>query len=244
MLLRFRALLIHLSASTVLGLVAVAIVFMLWYPSPMHKVVGVTDIFLMIVGVDVVIGPLLTFIVYREGKKSLRIDVATIVFLQLSAFSYGLWTVAEGRPAWLVFNVDRFDLVQVYQIDARKLEQASPDFSRPSWFGPRWVSAHPPSGNEERKTIIFEALAAGVDIAHHPELYQPLSAATDSIRLRARPLELLSKFNQRAEVAKVLARWPEADGFLPMAGKVHPVSVLVHKESARVVAIVDLNPWD
>lgn len=51
-------------------------------------------------------------------------DLTVIAVLQLGALSYGLWTVAEGRPAWLVFAVDRFELVRVLDIDKRKLDAA------------------------------------------------------------------------------------------------------------------------
>ena len=60
MILRVRAFLIHLSASALLAVMALAVVFGLWYPAPLHAAVGVSAIVLLLVGVDVVIGPLLT----------------------------------------------------------------------------------------------------------------------------------------------------------------------------------------
>lgn len=243
MSLRIRAFLIHLAASIVLALVAMAVVFAVWYPSPLARAVGVTEIFLILLGVDVVIGPLLTLVVYKAGKRSLRFDLATIVCLQLTAFAYGFWTVAEGRPAWLVFSVDRFELVQAYEIDDRKLSEALPMYRNPSLFGPGWAAARRANA-EERKDVLLESLLAGVDVAQRPNFYSDLITAADGIRQHAQPLSALEKFNPTAEVAKVLARWPEADAFLPMMAKVHPVTVLIHKESARVVAIVDLNPWE
>lgn len=241
---RVRALLIHLAASAALALLAVVLVFFVWYPSPLQKAVGVTQVFFIVLAVDVVIGPMLTFVVFKPGKKSLHFDLATIVFLQLVAFGYGLWTVAEGRPAWLVFNADRFDLVQVYQIDSRNLEQAKAEFRNPSWIGPQWVAARRPDSAEERKAILFEALSTGVDVAQRPILYRPLSDEADTMRRGAHSLNELERYNPTVEVAQVLARWPEADAFLPMMATTHPVTVLIHKGSAKVVAVVDLNPWE
>lgn len=239
-----RAFLIHLAASALLAMMTLMLVFFVWYPAPLHRAVGVTEIFLIVLGVDVVIGPLLTFVVFKPGKKSLRFDLATIVCLQLAAFFYGLWTVAEGRPAWLVFNADRFDLVQAYQVDSRKLDQARPEYRSSSWFGPRWVAAHRPDDAEERKTILFEALTTGIDVAQRPALYRPLSEEAASIKAKAKPLAELERFNPSVEVAKLLAAWPEADAFLPMMCRVQAVTVLLNKESARVIAVVDLNPWE
>lgn len=243
MRLRIRAFLIHFAASCALGLAVMGLVFGVWYPAPLYKAVGVTDIFFIVLAVDVVIGPLLTFIVYRAGKKSLRFDLATIICLQLIAFSYGLWTVAEGRPAWVVFGVDRFDLIQVYEIDSRKLDQAPAIYRTPSLLGPKWVSARRATP-EERNDVLFESMFAGVDTVHRPNFYRELSVAADGISRYAQPLKALEKFNSPAEVARVLAKWPEADAYLPLMARVHPMSVLIVKESAKIIAVVDLNPWE
>lgn len=241
---RLRAGLIHLAISAGVALLTVSVVFLLWYPQPLHAAVGVTAIFFIVLGVDVLIGPLLTTVVYRPGKKSLRFDLSVIALLQLSAFAYGLWTVAEGRPAWLVFSADRFDLVQAYEIDQRKIAQADDSYRSAPWFGPRWVSAKRPESADERQTILFEAMFAGVDIPQRPELYRPLGDAAKAMQEHARPLDELLKSNSPADVKAVRQRWPAADAFLPMMARVHPVTVLIDKESAQVVAIVALNPWE
>src|SRR5690606_7616795 len=116
---RFKAFLLHLAASTLIALLALLLVFKLWYPAPLHEALGVTQIFLLLLLVDVVLGPLLTLLVYKTGKKSLVMDLALIAALQLAALGYGLWTVAEGRPAWVVYNAGRFDVVTVVDIDTR-----------------------------------------------------------------------------------------------------------------------------
>ena len=241
---RLRAGLVHLSISAFVALIAVGLVFLLWYPSPLHKAVGVTDIFLIVLGVDVVIGPLLTIVVYKPSKKSLLFDLSTIALLQLIAFSYGLWTVAQGRPAWLVFSADRFDLVQAYQIDQRKVGEAPVEYRSAPWFGPRWVSARGPDSADQRQTIMFEAMFAGVDIPQRPEFYRPLNDAAKRMLARAKPLEELSQYNPQSAVDETLQQWPAADAFLPMMASAHPVTVLINKASAKVVAIVDLNPWE
>lgn len=240
---RIRAGLIHLSVSALVALIAVGVVFLLWYPQPLQQAVGVTEIFFIVLGVDVVIGPLLTTVVYKQGKKSLRFDLATIAVLQLAAFTYGMWTVAEGRPAWLVFSADRFDLVQAYEVDQRKLAEAKPEYRTVSWSGPRWVSAHRPDSAEQRQTVLFEAMFAGVDVPHRPELYQPLEAEAAAMRQRAHPLDELARYNPQAEVDAVLRRWPEANAYLPMMARVRPMTVLIDKASAKIVAVVDLDPW-
>ena len=203
-----------------------------------------THIFLILLGVDVCLGPLLTLIVYKSGKKTLKMDLTIIVLLQLSALIYGLHTMAEGRPAWLVFNVDRFDLVRVNDIDERKLNDAALEYQSSSWFGPQWVAAKRPEGGDERNDLILESGFGGADLAQRPNLYQPLSAQKDAIAQGVLALSKLSEFNTAEHVNALLAQHPRADAWLPLRANNQDMVVLMHKASAEVVAIVDLRPWD
>lgn len=240
---RLRAFFIHLMASAGMAVVIFLVVFGVWYPSPLAGAVGVAAITLVLLGVDVVLGPLLTLIVYKPNKPSLKFDLAVIVALQLTAFGYGVWTLAEGRPVWLVFSVDQFELVQAYQLDQRKVSLAKPEYQVQSWLGPSWVAAKRAATPEEKQAILMESLMAGVDIAQRPEQYVPLSDQAKEIREHAHPLAELSQFNPAERVREELKAWPEADAFLPMMARVNPMTVLIQKESAKVIAVVDLNPW-
>jgi len=62
----------HLAISIAIALFFIALVFFVWYPAPLAKAVGVTQIFLMLIAIDVIIGPFLTLLVYKEGKKTLK----------------------------------------------------------------------------------------------------------------------------------------------------------------------------
>ncbi len=241
---KFKAFLIHFSGSLLLALAALALVYGLWYPAPLAAAVGVTAIFLIILGVDVCIGPLLTFVVYRPGKKTLRFDLAVIIALQLAAFAYGLWTVAQGRPAWLVFNVDRFDLVRALNLDDRFPDKTAPEYRHAPWLGPRWVAAPMPTDVEARNQLLFEATMAGIDLPQRPDLYRPLAGEAAALRAKAQPLDTLLQFNPASALAAVKARWPQADAWLPLMSNVQPMVVLLKKDSAEVVAVVDLRPWE
>ena len=240
--LRLKAFFLHLCLSGVIALLALWLVFKLWYPAPLHTAVGVTHIFLLLLLVDVILGPLLTLLVYKVGKKTLVFDLAVIAALQLSALGYGVWTVAEGRPAWLVFKADLFDLVRALDIDTRKLEQARPEFRQPSWLGPRWVAAAPPSDSAERNELLFEAVQGGSDVPQRPDLYQPLADNRERVKERLYPLSELQKFNSVDDVQSAISQWPEADAWLPLMAHM-PMVVLLRKETAYVVAVVDLRPW-
>ena len=241
---RFQAFALHLAISALIALAVIGLVFFIWYPAPLASATGVTRIFLMLLAIDVILGPSLTLLVYKPGKKTLVFDLAVIACLQLAALSYGLYAVAEGRPAWLVFSVDRFELVRVNDIDEHKLDEAPADYRQPSWLGPQWVAASNPVDSEARNELMFEALLGGTDIAQRPNLYQPLTQQSDLMRQRAQPLSALHRFNAPEQVQRIVQAHPQANGWLPLRANNQDMVVLMHKASAEVVAIVDLRPWD
>lgn len=243
MIARLKAFAVHLSLSALVALASLALVFQLWYPSLMSVALGVTNIFLLMLLVDVVLGPLLTLLIYRKDKKSLKLDLAAIAILQVGALLYGLHVVAEGRPAWVVFSVDRFDLVRPIDIDTRYSDKVAAEYQTPPLGGPRWVAAIRPTDPQVLSDITLEAVFSGLDLQHRPYLYAPISVAAESIRARALPLEQLSKFNSQEKVGAALQQWPEADAWLPLWANVKPMVVLIDQKSAEVIAIVDLDPW-
>lgn len=240
---RTKAFLMHLAASAVIALLAVLMVFQVWYPAPLHKALGVTHIFLLLLLVDVTLGPLLTLLVFKLGKKTLIMDLTIIASLQLVALVYGLWTVAEGRPAWIVYNVDRFDVVTAVDIDTRQLDEALIQYRNAPWTGPQWVGAARPENPEQRNNILFEAALGGSDIAQRPNLYRPLLAIAEAVRQRAQPLEKLNDFNDAAEVRDALQNWPSAAAWVPLMARAKPMVVLLGENKSDVIAIVELHPW-
>ncbi|MDR2031059.1 MAG: hypothetical protein LBP86_02095 [Azoarcus sp.] len=227
-----------------MALAALALVFLLWYPAPLHEAVGVTHIFLLLLGVDVIIGPCLTAVVARPGKerKKLLFDISIIVTVQLAAFLYGMHTVAEGRPLWLVLNVDRFTLVRAPDMDTRRLDDALPEYRQPRWDGPQWVFAPLPTDLEASNALTFESVFDGVDIYQRPEFYRPLAEGRSLMQAKALPLDKLEPLNAEDDVRRILDAHPDADAWLPLMSK-QPMVVLLRKEEGKVVAIVDLRPW-
>ena len=82
---RFRASGFHFVISLLVGLVLLALCWFMWYPAPMLMAIGGHEIFLLVVGIDVVLGPLLTLVVFKSGKKTLKFDLAVIALLQIAA---------------------------------------------------------------------------------------------------------------------------------------------------------------
>jgi hypothetical protein len=236
---------IHLGVSLCIALCVLLLVFVVWYPAPLHTAIGVTQIFLIVLAVDLVIGPLLTFVVFKHGKKTLKFDLSVIALLQLAALLYGLYTVAVGRPAWVAYNVDRFDVVRAYELQEKYQTLAKPEYAAAPLWGPHWVAALVPAGREERNNLTLESVGGGADLAQRPNLYAPVSAAKADMQKRAKPLDKLKALNtgNEALVDEILKKYPQADSFVPLKAPIQDMTVLLRKDTAEVVAVVELKPW-
>lgn len=232
----------HLATSILIALTAIVIVFYFWYPTPLAKAVDVTHIFLMVLGIDVIIGPVLGFFIYKEGKKTLKIDLTIIILVQLAALLYGLFSIFEGRPAWLVYNVDRFELVRNNDIVHENLNQALPQFQNSSWLKPQYVAVEFAKNPKQRNNDMFAEVLGGISIAQRPERYVPLVQATAQIQKRRQKLELLQQYNDKDSVVKILNQYPQATAFVPLKASHLDMAVLLDKKG-NVVKIVDLRPW-
>lgn len=241
---RFYAFLIHLLLSGLVAAVTITLVFFVWYPDPLDKAIGVTDIFLLILAVDITMGPIMTFVVYKKGKPGLKFDLFVIVLMQVAALTYGMSTVFEGRPAFIVFNQDRFDAVRWIDLDAKSVktaELAGNQSAQASWFSPRWVAAIESTDHKRAEEILFSAIDGGADWPQLPELFVPLEQVKNTMLKKAQPLSVLPHLDKNASE---LANLPlERVKFLPLHSKTRDMTVLIDSESAAVIKIIDIDPW-
>ena len=91
---------IHLCISFTLLLMIVAWLYWVLYPSFYFGMSGGIQGFWLILGVDMILGPVLTFLVFNKNKKKREIltDLATIGLIQFAALAYGMYTVYQERP--------------------------------------------------------------------------------------------------------------------------------------------------
>lgn len=240
---RLNFFLSHLFISFLIALVVIGIVFFIWYPSPVATAVGVTHIFLMLLAIDVIVGPVLGLLIYKEGKKTLKFDISVIIALQVSALCYGVYSIEQGRPVWLVYYVDRFELVRKNDIILDHIDQAQQKFQHASWTKPQFVAIKSAKDVQQHNNDMFIEVLGGISLAQQPERYVDFSQAKASIKHRAQPLALLNDFNDPNVVKMVLAQYPQATAFLPLKANTMDMTVLVNKSTGDVIKIVDLRPW-
>ena len=233
----------HFCISLFIASIVVGVVFFIWYPSPQAKAVNVTHIFLMMLMIDVIIGPVLGLLVYKDGKKTLKFDLAVIILIQLSALCYGVYSIAQGRPVWIVYSIDRFELIKNNEIIDQDIQKAQLEYQHPSWLGPQLVAMQLSLNGEQRNKEMFNEVFSGISLAQHPERYVNLNSVTAQIQQRVEKLELLSHYNDPVMVKEILTKYPQANSFVPLKASAVDMTVLINKEKGEVVKIVDLRPW-
>ena len=233
----------HLTISFLIALLVLGLVFFIWYPSSLATAVGVTKIFLMMLTIDVIVGPVLGLLVYKEGKKTLKFDLGVIIALQISALCYGLYSIEQGRPAWLVFYADRFELIRKNDLLLENIDQAKKQFQQVSWAKPQFVAIKTITNTQQHQDDIFTEVMGGVSLAQKPERYVDFVQAKSHLQQRAKTLRELNQYNDAQQVDRILSKYPQATGFFPLKANTVDMTVLINKEKGEVIKIVDLRPW-
>jgi hypothetical protein len=178
---RWQAAGTHLLISILIAAVAIAVMLGVWYPGPLFEAAGGTGMLYILVGVDVILGPLLTLIVFKSGKRGMKFDLTMIGLVQVAALIYGAHIVFLARPAFMVFVKDRFELATAVELDPAELAAAKyPEFRSPGWTGPVLVATDMPTDPKERDRLI-NATMAGFDLQHFPRYYVPYAERTKQV---------------------------------------------------------------
>jgi len=222
---RLRAAGIHLLISVLVAALAAALVFGLWYPGAYGLLSGGRNLFLLLIAVDILLGPLLTFVVFdlRKGWPHLRRDLAVIGTLQVVALAYGLHTVYVARPIATVFEVDRFRVITAGDVYMPELAKARPEYRNLPMSGPWLIGTRATLKGEEHTDALLKALE-GVDIGQRPPFWQPYAESMKEAVAKSRPIDvLLKRYPLRASEFRARLSEMNADvataRFLPLVAR-------------------------
>lgn len=248
---RLKATAIHLSISFVVAAIVGVVLYFLWYPAPFFIAAGASVLMLLLMGVDVCIGPLLTSIVFSPAKKrsALRFDIAVIAVLQTAAFAYGTYVICQARPVFIVGEVDRLVLIAAEEIDDKDLAKATlPQAQSISWTGPKLIGVIPPTGPEVYDLVV-QAMQDGKTISQMPQLYVPYPEVTQGLLKHAQALSHLRGLSaeQQKQVEDLLAHARNGGYelvFLPLERHDHFYTAILRKDTALPLDVLDLDPWE
>jgi hypothetical protein len=244
---RFKAFGVHFVISSLIALLSAALVFGLWYPWPYRVLAGGQSLFFIVIAVDLVLGPLLTFVVFdvRKAKMGLMRDLCVIGVLQIIGLAYGLYIVFQARPVAMVFEVDRFRIISDLDVRKQELPSALQGLQQLSLSGPKLLGTRQAKNADEQFDAI-ELGMKGVDIGARPSFWQPYSLSIPDVLSKARPLSsMYLAYPQRgaeiSEELKKINRLPDEVKFLPLTGRQKNWSILVDAKSGEVLGYLPVD---
>ena len=248
---RLRSFGLHLLASAVALALIFGTLYFGWYRWPGWYLADVSRVVLVMAGVDIVVGPLLTFTVASPGKprRELARDIMVIVAIQLFALIYGTMSVWNGRPLYYAFSENLLQVVQAYDIDSREwalARQQKPEFA-PHWYSlPRWIWAPLPQDSAVRNKIVASAIAGGDDVTSMPRYFKPWEQGLPALRAHLKKVDDVAYFygSQKKELKERM----QAAGLdagqansMPLTGRGHPLLAVFDPASAKIKAIIRLK---
>ena len=242
---RLRAFLIHLIILTALLGATFAVVYFIWYPEPYFELVGAWYLVRILLVVNIVVGPMLTLIIFKPGKWGLRFDLFAIALVQAAALIYGTSIIYQERPYFMVYAVDRFELVPLKDIDRTKIEYDVLN-DKPS-IGVVPVYAALPEDPQELSDFTVGVLYEGEsDLERRPEFWHPYADHGSDATASAKDIqELLAEDEEIATLAQQVIerhRLKHAElGVVPLIGRTSSFSVVLDMQTGEQLEIVDID---
>jgi hypothetical protein len=248
---RLTALGLHLLASCMALSVILGTLYLAWYRWPGWYLADVVQVTTVLAGVDLVAGPLLTFVIASSDKprRVLARDVAVIAAVQLIALIYGTVSLWNGRPLYYAFSEDVLQLVQAYDIDAHELalarEQDAPLV--PHWYSlPRWIWSPLPQDPQEHDRIVAAATSGGDDVISMPRYYKAWDSGLPMLRTQLKKIDDVKYFSGADK--KVLKERMRAAGIatdrlntMPLTGRGRPLLAVFDPANLKITAILKVK---
>ncbi|WP_423708872.1 TfpX/TfpZ family type IV pilin accessory protein [Undibacterium sp. WLX3042] len=191
---RLRASGLHLLVSAIIATMVAGTILFLWYPGQYADICGGMQLIWIVISVDIVLGPLLTFVAFDQKKKRAELlrDILVISILQVSGLTYGAHVVYIARPVAMVFEGSQFRVVTANDVDINELPQARADMRSLSLTGPVLLGVRDYKDAVEKSDAAFRAFS-GYDIGTRPSFWQPYADSQTKVLSVARTLDTLIK---------------------------------------------------
>jgi hypothetical protein len=185
---------IHFLISAVIFVPIFYLLWVYWFPPPLFFTDGGRQGLQIMIPVDLVIGPLLTFIVFNPAKprRELIGDLSVIALVQVVALVFGYVSVDKRSIRAVVWSGGAFNAVQRQVFRTQKLpENAWDQFGDGPVY---WAYQREPVGSET-KDVLALLSNAHLRLAETYSLLTPLGEHWDEVRKAALDMDAIGKEN-------------------------------------------------
>jgi len=243
---KLKASIIHLVLSILLVALVIGSILFFFFPQIFIPVSDFKEIATILISVDLILGPLLTFVVFKKNKKSLKFDLSTIAAIQLIALVYGAYSLFQVHPVYITFNIDRFTIVSAK--DAEPEKAVFDEFKVSKLTTAKLAFAKMPDDVEKRNEITLTAALGGGDLDQRVEYYEPYEKHINQIIAKGLDPKLIST---KAKTDKKINTFVQKHQgkidkfvFLPINSDKKDAIIVLDKKSAQPVATINSDPWE
>lgn len=242
---RFSASAIHLALSLLVFLSFIAVLYFLWIPGNLFFMDGGWQGVKLVAMVDLVLGPLLTLLLFKRGKPSLKFDMSVIASIQIAALAYGFYTTYNQRVVALVYADQRFSTVTLseYRSSSEQLKTKGVEPQALTNFGDKLpVHVYTEPFNSETYGGYLESLFNDYpEIRERNDQYLSLEESAEQLREAQITKDSLVESGSLKEVEKLLVkngRQLDDIELYPFKARYESGIAVVDPESARIVKIL------
>ena len=227
---------LHFLLSLVVITAYLSIVFLLWYPEPFASLEKVADAAEIVIGVDLVLGPLLTFLLYKKNKPGLKTDLTLVVLVQLSALFWGVHVTYKQRPVYMAYAEQMFSVVAASDLQGK--QPADAVLRSRGWGDQRLVFIELPENAQEKLQLLLKQH----NIYTMVDLYRPYTEHLDTIM--AESIDMMQRIEDYPEMKPAFEAFLHTHGgsvddyaFIPVEGRKALAFVVLQKSNGKLVDI-------
>lgn len=228
---RVKATLSHFLISLIIFSLIVYILLFFWYPSPYFTAEGGWKGLKIVAAVDLVLGPLLTLIVFDIKKTKVKLigDLIVIGLLQLSALAWGINTIYNQRPIAIVYWDGEFMTVPAADLVSQNINPT--ELANYGLQFPVLIYAEKPRDLDGLKKMSKRITIDAVPPHHQIELYRGLQDYYDEIKpLQVDINEIISYSSEmKADLMDILEKTNTVISdydYFPLRSKYHTIILL------------------
>ena len=184
---------------------------------------------------------------YKKGKRGMLFDLVVITLIQVLAIGWGARALYLNRPYFMVFTVDRFEVISIREVDVDTIKD--PAFLDKPFTGMVELYANLPKDHQRFQKLIREVMFEGKpDIQFRPEFWSLYPERQELALEVSQPLQKLRA--ARPEASRAIDKLVQAHGgnlnnlqFVPGLINDGQFTVILDAQTGAVIDFLGINPW-
>ena len=239
---KLKASFIHLVLSAIFISALISLVILFWFPTPFLGVTNFKEIATLLILVDLILGPILTFVVYNPTKKSLKKDLTTIVSIQVFAMCYGLYTLFLTHPVYITYYDNAFNIITAKQATPNKARYEQLRVSK--FSTPTFAYMNP--DEKKRNELFADSINKGRDIEAYAEYYEPYGDNISEILAKSLDPDVVFKEDvKKVKLNEFITKHGKTKtdyAYIPLIGPSKNIVWVLDKTTAKPIDTINVNP--